>query len=85
MHGTFLMAIEALFDKSVRGALYDPSRAIDVTEGAGEDDGVVDGSSKKWPIPFLLGPKKRQKLSGEDGTAIDIASERKKKKKKTAI
>jgi hypothetical protein len=74
MRENFQMAIEALLDESVRGALYDPLRAIVATEGAAEDDDVVDGSSKKRPIPFLLGPNKRQKTSGDD--TIDIASER---------
>jgi hypothetical protein len=84
MRETFQMAIESLLDKSVRGALDDPSRAIGAKEGAAEDDEVVknttrwwmNGSSEKQPIPFLLGPNKRHKPSGDD-TAIDIASERK--------
>jgi hypothetical protein len=75
MRENFQMAIEALLHESVRGALYDPLRAIVATEGAAEDDNVVDGSSQKRPIPFLLGPNtKRQKPSCDD--TIDIASER---------
>jgi hypothetical protein len=56
MRENIQMAIEALLDESVRGALYDPSRAIVATEGGAEDDDVGDGGSEKRPIPFLLGP-----------------------------
>jgi hypothetical protein len=39
----------------------------------------LDGSSENRPIPFLLGPNKRQKTSGNN--SIDIASERNETKK----
>jgi hypothetical protein len=56
--------------------LYDPYRAIVATEDATEDDHLVDStSSKKWPIPFLLGPNKRPKPSGDN--TIDIVSKQK--------
>jgi hypothetical protein len=37
---------------------------------------VYGGSSEKRPIPFLLGPNKRQKPNRGDDT-IDVASEQK--------
>jgi hypothetical protein len=47
MRETFQMAIQELLAVSIRGALCDPSRAIDTAENAAEDNDVVDGRFKK--------------------------------------